>query len=76
MEPTVQVKVCNAMRVIDGHFDIVLLVTYSPDGLRIVSGSQDKVWDAISGGQLHTPEGHLACVPSVAFSSGQHAHCI
>jgi WD40 repeat protein len=46
-------------------------VTFSPDGLHIVSGSHDKtilVWDAQTGHQLAMLEGHSGCVSSVAFS--------
>jgi WD40 repeat protein len=55
----------------EGHRDKVLSVTFSPDGLHIVSGSQDKtilMWDAQTGHQLAMLEGHSGCVSSVAFS--------
>src|SRR5262245_2966780 len=44
---------------------------FSPDGLRVLSGSHDKtlkLWDASSGALLRTFEGHSNRVASVAFS--------
>jgi WD40 repeat protein len=46
-------------------------VSYSPDGKRIVSGSEDntlKVWDAATGQETLTLTGHMGEVTSVAFS--------
>ena len=47
-------------------------VAYSADGLRIVSGSEDKkvrVWGAETGEQIGQPlDGHTAQINSVAFS--------
>jgi WD40 repeat protein len=46
-------------------------VAFSPDGQRIVTGSWDrtaKVWEAASGKELLTLQGHSATVCSVAFS--------
>jgi WD40 repeat protein len=49
----------------------VLSVAFSPDGVHIVSGSQDttaRVWSARTGKLLAVAEGHSDCVWSVAFS--------
>ncbi len=50
----------------------VISVAFSPDGTRIVSGSNDRtirVWDAHSGDVVAGPfEGHTSSVRSVAFS--------
>ncbi|KAF7967749.1 hypothetical protein HWV62_33240 [Athelia sp. TMB] len=54
------------------HPSEVWTVAFSPDGLRIASGSQDgfvRVWDAETGALIAGPlEGHTRGVTSVAFS--------
>ncbi|KAG6327503.1 hypothetical protein ID866_11587, partial [Astraeus odoratus] len=60
-----------------GHTFFVASVAFSPNGARIISGSDDntvRVWDAERGVQIgsplegHTVEGHTGGVTSVAFS--------
>jgi WD40 repeat protein len=54
-----------------GHSDPVWSVSFSPDGKRIVSGSEDKtlkVWDALTGLETLTLKGHSGPVSSVSFS--------
>jgi WD40 repeat protein len=54
-----------------GHTKSVRSVAFSPDGKRIVSGSQDnmvKVWDATNGQETLTLNRHQDVVRSVAFS--------
>ncbi|KAF7973533.1 hypothetical protein HWV62_14966 [Athelia sp. TMB] len=54
------------------HTSRVLAVAFSPDGLRIASGSEDgfvQVWDAETGALIAAPfEGHTSDINSVAFS--------
>jgi hypothetical protein len=54
-----------------GHTDFVKSVAFSPDGLRLATGSQDqtaRVWDARTGDKLLECKGHSGGVFSVAFS--------
>jgi len=54
-----------------GHAGGVTSVAFSPDGRRIVSGSDDKtlkVWDVSTGQETFTLKGHAEAVTSVAFS--------
>ena len=54
-----------------GHTDRVLCVAFSPDGTRIVSGSEDqtaKVWDARTGMLLLNLKGHTERILCVSFS--------
>src|SRR3989440_9811144 len=63
-----------------GHSNRVNAVTWSPDGKRVVSGSDDntaqvwdantaQVWDANTGHSLFTYRGHSNTVNAVAWSS-------
>jgi len=53
------------------HQGFVKSMVFSPDGTRIVSGSFDQsvwVWDALTGVELTSLNGHTSFVNSVAFS--------
>ena len=59
------------LKTLEGHSNYVRSVAYSPDGTKIISGSEDntiKIWDANTGECLKTLEGHSNYVNSVAFS--------
>jgi WD40 repeat protein len=61
----------NAEMTLAGHLKAVSSVAVSPDGRRIVSGSEDglvKVWDAATGQALLTFGGHTEFIMAVAFS--------
>lgn len=54
-----------------GHFDSMNSLTYSPDGSRVVTASEDgkiKVWDVVSGFCLVTLEGHTSSVTQIQFA--------
>lgn len=54
-----------------GHFDSTNCLTYSPDGSKVVTASDDgkiKIWDVLSGFCLTTFEEHQAAVTSVKFA--------
>ena len=54
-----------------GHNASVLALAFSPDGHRVVSGSDDhtiRVWDAHTGSPLQTLKGHAGGVYAVAFT--------
>jgi WD40 repeat protein len=63
-------------KTLGGHNDSVYSATYSPDGLRIVTASNDKtarIWDAITGNLIATLEGHNDSVRSATYSpDGSH----
>jgi len=67
-----QVIIESRMRLtLKSHDGGVLLVTYSPNGQQIVTGSNDntaKVWDAETGKELMTLTGHNGPVYSTAWS--------
>jgi WD40 repeat protein len=57
---------------LEGHIDGVNSAVFSPDSMRIASGSDDHtvlIWNAVSGTIEHTLESHTSPVHSVAFSS-------
>jgi eukaryotic-like serine/threonine-protein kinase len=57
--------------VLAGHTDSVSAVALSPDGTRILTGSDDhtaRLWDATTGKAVVTLTGHTNAVEAVAFS--------
>ncbi len=61
----------NTVYTYRGHFELVLDVTWSPDGKRIASGSADRtaqIWDATTGNNALTYRGHSDEVRVVPWS--------
>jgi sugar lactone lactonase YvrE len=61
----------NSKQTFLGHTSYVYSVAWSPDGQRLVTGSQDqtaKVWDADKGQEVLSLKGHTLLVTSVAWS--------
>ncbi|HEV3310716.1 MAG TPA: NB-ARC domain-containing protein, partial [Chloroflexota bacterium] len=59
------------VRILTGHQGLVTSLALSPDGQRIVSGSDDRtvaVWDLESGTRIHQLSGHQGLVTSLAVS--------
>ncbi|KAH7398126.1 putative wd40 repeat pf20 [Cadophora sp. MPI-SDFR-AT-0126] len=70
-KPRVQADWSAALQTLEGHSSWVKSVAFSPNGMQIVSGSDDRtvrLWDAATGALLQTLEGHSDLVSSVAFS--------
>ena len=62
----------SQIAVLSGHEGIVQSVTYSPDGISLISGSFDntvKLWDVQTGGVVKTFYGHTQYVLSVSASA-------
>jgi WD40 repeat protein len=62
---------CTHLITLEGHSSHVASVTFSPDGTRIVSGSDTLgLWDIVNDDHLNTLDGHSSsnAVTSVAFS--------
>ena len=56
-----------------GHTSDITGVDYSPDGKRIATASIDstaRLWDALSGAELLTLNGHASGLTSDRFSPG------
>ncbi|GAB1311808.1 hypothetical protein MFIFM68171_02018 [Madurella fahalii] len=70
-EGILAIRQLDGLITLEGHDSSVRSVAFSPDGQRLVSGSDDttiKIWDPASGNCLQTLQGHDSWVRSVAFS--------
>ena len=57
---------------LSGHSGCVRSVSWSPEGTKLASGSDDKtvrIWEVATGKELSQLRGHSAVVTSVCFSS-------
>jgi len=62
----------SQMAILSGHTDTVESLTFSSDGISLVSGSHDKtvkLWDVQTGGVVKTFYGHTGRVYSVSISA-------
>jgi WD40 repeat protein len=66
--PEVELHWSALRQILEGHEAVVSAVAFSPDCKLLAAASQDtvKIWDACSGAELNTLEGHAT---AVAFSS-------
>jgi hypothetical protein len=59
------------IRTFSGHTGEVFSVAFSPDGTKVLTGSNDhtaELWDVATGNEIHAFLGHTNGVDSVAFS--------
>jgi WD40 repeat protein/serine/threonine protein kinase len=64
-------QACRELRTLIGHEGPVLSASFSPDGARAITASEDataRIWDAASGKSLVTLRGHQYPVTGAGFS--------
>ncbi len=65
------IKKDESYKKLKGHSGDVKAIDYSPDGLRLASGSRDNsaiIWDAISGDKIKVLNGHSNNVEAISYS--------
>jgi WD40 repeat protein len=65
------VKTGAEVLTLKGHTGFVISASWSPDGSRLVTGSEDqtaKVWDAKTGAEVLTLKGHINAVSAASWS--------
>ncbi|WP_461251973.1 WD40 repeat domain-containing protein, partial [Treponema sp. R8-4-B8] len=65
------VETGRTLRQLSGHNGYIHSAIFSPDGKRVISGSDDKtikLWDAESGKEIRTISGHTDVVNSVTWN--------
>ena len=64
-------RTARPSEVAHAHAAAVRALTFSPDGTRLASGSNDRtarLWDTLTGEEVLTLRGHMDQLRSVAFS--------
>jgi WD40 repeat protein len=62
----------NFLKTLEGHHSEIISVDYSPDGTRLVSGSNDttiRLWETATGEYMGMLKGHGGWVNAVVFNS-------
>jgi WD40 repeat protein len=60
------------MLTLKGHSGCVNTIGFSPDGTRVITGSEDrtvKLWDTKTGAEVLTLKGHTESVQTASFSA-------
>jgi WD40 repeat protein len=70
-EPVMDSDWSPCLQILEGHFDEICSIAWSPDGSRLASESNDhtiRVWDSVSGKCISTLKGDSRSVVSIAWT--------